>query len=110
MQIGACNLEHHGDLGVEAHLTRHRVIPTYIDVQPIHPGWQPLLSSRSTGVPVTAIGVRRPGANQLPLRPMALVHSHRNRSRGAPTRSIQHMCRQAHCTALRIRGTIDDQP
>ena len=94
MQIGVCNLEHHGDLGVEAHLTRHRVIPT----------------CRFTGVPVTAIGVRRPGANQLPLRPMALVHSHRNRSRGAPTRSIQHMCRQAHCTALRIRGTIDDQP
>ena len=110
MQIGVCNLEHHGHLGVEAHLTRRRVIRTYIEVQPIHPGRQPLLSSQFTGVPVTAIGVRRPGATQLPLRPMALVQSHRNRSRGVPTRGIQHMCRQAHCTALRIRGTTDNQP
>ena len=34
MQIGVCNLEHHGHLGVEAHLTRRRVIRTYIEVQP----------------------------------------------------------------------------
>ena len=38
MQIGVCNLEHHGQLGIEAHQTRRRVIRTYIEVQPIHPG------------------------------------------------------------------------